>query len=64
MNPGKFLNERKRMKNPAVILGLTLVCLVRAVLIGSIWCGVVGLLAIIGLARMLWTWRNRGWQGV
>jgi len=47
------------MKNLACAIGLVVLCLLKATLVWSIWCCVVGTLALIGTARVFWVWRNR-----
>lgn len=39
--------------------GLIALCVIKAALVWSIWCGVVGALALIGAARLACVWRKR-----
>jgi len=47
------------MKNSVCATGLIALCLLKATLVWSIGCCVVGTLALIGTARVFWVWRNR-----
>jgi len=47
------------MKNWIFILALIALCVLKASLVWSIWLTVVGALALIGAARVVWVWRNR-----
>jgi hypothetical protein len=47
------------MKSIGCILGLIALCVLKASLVWSIWCCVVGALALIGAARVLFVWCNR-----
>jgi hypothetical protein len=47
------------MQNLSLIIGLIILSLVAIGLMWSIWPGVVGVLALIGLARVYWIWRER-----
>ena len=41
------------------VIGLIALFLLKASLVWTIWLMVVGALALIGAARVLWVWRNR-----
>ena len=58
MNPGIF-NKRNHMKDLAYTGGLIALCFMKASLFWLIWCCVVGVLALIGAARVVYAWRNR-----
>jgi hypothetical protein len=58
MSPGRF-NERNHMKNLAYTGGLIALCLAKARLFWLIWLTVVGVLVLIGAARVVYAWRNR-----
>ena len=47
------------MKNLGCTIGLITLCLMKAALLWSLWCGVVGLQALIGVVQRFWVWRNR-----
>jgi hypothetical protein len=47
------------MKKFVCILGLIALCVLKASLVWSIWCCVVGALALMGAARVAFAWRNR-----
>lgn len=47
------------VKSIGCIVGLIALCLLKASLVWSIWCCVVGALALIGAARVVFVWRNR-----
>jgi len=55
-----FLTKGIIMKNLACATGLVVLCLLKATLVWSIWCCVVGALALIGAIRVFWVWRNLG----
>jgi hypothetical protein len=47
------------VKNIGCILGLIALCVLKAGLVWGIWLTVVGALALIGAARVVFLWRNR-----
>jgi hypothetical protein len=47
------------MKSIGCILGLIALCVLKAGLVWGIWITVVGALALIGAARVVYAWRNR-----
>jgi len=47
------------VKNIGYILGLIALCVLKAGLVWGIWVTVVGALALIGAARVVFVWRNR-----
>lgn len=47
------------VKKIECILGLIALCVLKASLVWGIWLTVVGALALIGAARVLFVWRNR-----
>jgi hypothetical protein len=58
VSPGHFY-ERKNMKKLGCLTGLIALCVLKAGLVWGIWLTVVGALALIGAARVLFVWRNR-----
>jgi hypothetical protein len=50
------------MKNLPLIIGLIALCALKASLVWSVWCCVVGALALIGAVRVYWVWRHQAGQ--
>ena len=46
-------------KSVGCLIGLIALCVMKVTLVWTIWCCVVGVLALIGAARVCWVWRNR-----
>ena len=46
------------LKSFGCLIGLIALCVRKAALVWTIWCCVIGALALIGAARVYWVWRN------
>ncbi len=55
------LNERNKMnaKSVGCLIGLIALCVMKVTLVWTIWCCVVGALALIGAARVFYVWSDR-----
>jgi hypothetical protein len=51
------------MKKLGCLTGLIVLCVLKASLVWSIWCCVVGALALIGAATVFFVWRKRAGGG-
>ena len=47
------------MKNMGLIIGVAVLCLIKATLVYSIWITVVGALSLTSVARVFYVWCNR-----
>jgi len=47
------------LKTIGCLVGLVVLCVIKATLVWTIWCCVIGALELIGAATVCWVWRNR-----